>query len=130
MMRILTVKRGVSRAVFLIGAYAIKFPRVSSDGIFILGLLGNTLERDRYKQSNKKLNLKHYRLGKVLFCFPFGLFLVMRRYKPLNRILSNTELKQMPFKNIDNNGHNAGVDEFGRVVIIDYGNIDMYLEVT
>lgn len=52
---------------------------------------------------------------------------MMKRYDvPLGRRLTEVELQEIPFCEFDNNGQNAALDDNGRIVLIDYGNIDFY----
>lgn len=122
----IAVRAGLSRLVILAGPVAIKLPRVwSSDGMLLLGLLGNTLERDRYRRSRG-----HPALARVLWCAPFGLLLVMRRYQALAPgPLSAAELARLPFVNVDNKAENIAIER-GRHVVLDYGNVDQHLRLT
>lgn len=117
------IRYGLSRLVILIGPVAVKLPRVwASDGITLLGLIGNTLERDRYARAGG-----HPALARVLWCAPLGIVLVMRRYRELAAgPLSPEELSRLPFVNVDNKAENIAV-EGGRYVVLDYGNVDQHL---
>jgi hypothetical protein len=119
---LIQIRSGLSRVVLLCGDYAIKFPNIfNGDGLYVTGMLGNVLERSRWKHSKN-----HPALVPVLFCFPFGLFLVQPRcYALMGRELTQEEVQQLPFVNIDNKGENFGIRQ-GRIVVIDYGNADQY----
>ncbi len=129
MMKFIDIKHGMSRRVILIGNYAIKFPRIGNgQGMFLIGLLGNYVEADRYKLSKGYSAEKS--LAKVVFSLPLGLCTVMRRYKLLDRKLTRQELDKLPFTysdRIDNNGANMGIDEKDNIIVLDYGNVDMFL---
>lgn len=124
----MSIKSGVSRIVLLIGRYAIKIPRCNrGDDFFVLGMQGNILERERWRASKRDYPNGHPALAPIYFCFPFGLLLIMKRYRMmLDRPLTREEIAALPFINVDNNGNNAALDEQGRIVIIDYGNCDMH----
>jgi len=115
---------GMNRFVFTFGHYVIKFPIFwRDDQAFIRGLLSNILERVRYKLSHK-----HPALMPIIYCFPFGLFLIMRRCPIiLRRKLTTEELEELPFINIDNNERNMGIYKH-HIVWFDYGNPDMRLK--
>jgi len=88
---------------------------------FVTGMLGNILECEHWKVTH------HSNLAPVYHCGIIGLWLVMKRYKTiLDRLLTNEELSQFPFLNIDNNGENIAIDD-GILVLIDYGNVGWYL---
>lgn len=109
--------RGMSRTVLLLGSVAIKVPSLRNGPIFWLyGALGNALESERWQQT------RHPSLGYVYWCAPFGLFLIMKRYQMLDRLLTRQEVHL----EIDNNGCNVGVED-GRPVLIDYGNPSWYV---
>jgi hypothetical protein len=121
----ITTASGYTRIVVLIGKYAIKFPN-PKDGqrSFVLGLWCNYNEYFQWKNSH------HPKLGKVLFCFPLGLFQVMLRYNQL----SNDQLAQntinvykdytddLPLVFPDCKSDNFGIDNNGKMVLLDYGN--------
>ncbi|KPV55048.1 hypothetical protein SE17_00165 [Kouleothrix aurantiaca] len=118
------VGRGVSRTAILIGPYAIKVPSFRHGArYFVMGMLGNILERDHWRMSH------HPQLAPVYACGPLGLWLVMKRYTVvLDRLLTPEEQASFPFMNIDNNGANVASDN-GKLVLIDYGNTGWYLVV-
>lgn len=116
------IRRGLSRMVLLIGAYAIKFPNpCNGDGMFVHGMLGNVLERSRWNQSRH-----HPALAQVIYCCPLGLFSIMRRYDDSDTSpLTPAEFATLPFINIDTNRENFARTPHG-IVVLDYGNTDMY----
>lgn len=115
---------GVSRTALLIGPYAIKVPSFRNGArYFVLGMLGNILERDHWRMSH------HPQLAPVYGRGPLGLWVVMKRYHCiLDRLLTPEEQASFPFLGIDNNGANVAVDN-GELVLIDYGNTGWYLVV-
>lgn len=117
------IGRGISRTAFLVGNYAVKVPSFRHGVLyFVFGLLGNLLEYSHWQRS------RHPNLAPVYWCAPFGLLLVMRRYRHLlDRLLTEEEKKQLPFINIDDNGRNVAIDTSGRLILFDYGNPGMYL---
>jgi hypothetical protein len=116
------IRRGRVRSVLLIKRVAIKVPTIrNGPKHFLLGMLANILEAERW------VHTEHPSLAPVLWSAPFGLCNVSRRYHRLiTRALTKDELDCLPFIGFDNNGHNAAFHE-GRVVLLDYGNADMYL---
>lgn len=119
------VRTGANRTVLLIGAWAIKVPSFRN-GVtyFVTGMLANLLERDRWRLSH------HPNLAPVYLSLPFGLLNVCKRYRHIPaRLLTKVELAQLPLIGFDNNGHNAAW-EGGRIVAIDYGNADTYLDLS
>lgn len=119
-MRMIT--SGMSRTVFIIGNYAIKFPSMKNgQSFFVTGMLGNILEKEKWDRS------KHPSLMQVYFCFPFGLFTINRAYKKiLGRRLTEKELGIFPILNIDNTANNIAIED-NNLVLLDYGNCDAYL---
>lgn len=115
------IKHGATRAVFLIGGWAIKIPSFRyGQRYFVYGCLGNILERDHWKIQG------HPQLAPVYFCFPLGLFLVMKRYRDLViRRLTEDEKNTLPFTNFDDNGHNFAYED-GKLVLFDYGNVNFF----
>lgn len=105
----------------LAGSYAFKVPSFRHGTLyFVMGMLGNLLERDIWRRSH------HPMLAPLYVSAPFGLLNVYRRYRTLlRRTLTKAELATLPFINFDNNGHNIALED-GRLVVIDYGNLDAY----
>lgn len=118
------IKKGIGRTVVLIGSFAIKFPSFRNGVLhFVYGMLANLLEGERWGLSKSKY------LAPVYITGPFGLFSINKRYKSLlARRLTSKELERLPFINFDNNGNNAAMDN-GQIVLIDYGNPGMYLDI-
>lgn len=119
------IKQGVNRTVLLVGPVAIKFPSWRNGArYFVSGQLGNILEAEHWRMS------QHPNLAQVYHRGPLGLWLVMKRYRfVLCRRLTERELETLPFINIDNNGHNVAVEE-SRLILLDYGNSDWYLDIS
>lgn len=119
------IARGVSRTVLLIGPWAIKAPSLrNGQRYFVKGMYGNILEADHWRKS------RHPNLAPVYAVGPFGLWLVMRRYRTLvRRRLTNEEIAALPFIGLDNNGANVAWDN-GRFVVIDYGESDWMLDLS
>lgn len=113
------VNFGVTRTVYAVGSVVIKVPRLRhGPRYFLYGMLSNLLEHNRWHLT------RHPNLAPVYHCGPFGLWLVMKRYRRLlRRRLTACEREALPFTGIDDNGHNVAVDD-GRLVLVDYGNID------
>lgn len=116
------VSSGISRNVFLVGKWAIKIPSLRNGGIYFLyGLLGNMLEARRYRTVYELFPCDTYHLGRVIYCAPLGVFLVMQRY---NKITGKEKLIPFPkslFKEVDNKSDNFATD--GKyTILVDYGN--------
>lgn len=112
----------MGRTALLVYGVVVKVPSLRN-GIkyFVMGMLANILERERWTLS------KHPMLAPVYWCAPFGLVSVQKRCEPvLPRLLTSEEVAALPFIGYDNNGHNAAITEAG-VVLVDYGNPGMYL---
>lgn len=112
---------GSTRAVFLIGKYAIKLPRLYSWQTFLQGFLANMAEREFS-------TLNSPRAAKVLYADPIGSVLVMERAE---RTLKNETKNTRNFFRlckddglpVDPTPHNIGVFEHGKCwKLIDYGN--------
>jgi hypothetical protein len=112
---------GVNRVVLAIGGVAIKLPSLrNGPRYFVHGMLSNLLEHNHWHLA------KHPQLAPVYHCGPFGLWLVMKRYRTiLDRSLTVDEMASLPFIGIDNNGANVAVED-GQLVLVDYGNVDWY----
>lgn len=122
------IRKGTTRWVYLIGNYAIKFPSLYSWVSFLQGLLGNICEHNRYKWSCKNLVYPQEKLCPVLFKFPLGLFIIMKRAEILNesdfiKFDYNDFVKVNEFYSIPIEGKQ---DSFGwlngKIVAVDYGN--------
>lgn len=87
-------------------------------------MYGNILEVDHWRKS------RHPNLAPVYVVGPFGLWLVMKRYRTLvRRRLTAEEVDALPFIGLDNNGANVAWDN-GRFVVIDYGESDWMLDLS
>jgi len=108
--------------VILLSRWAIKFPTVQSWTLFLRGLLANMQERDFYKWETP---IKHL-VCPVLFCAPGGFFLLMPRCAPLNRDLTDDEIRpfycgdgfEVP---VEDKSSSFGILD-GRIVAVDYGS--------
>lgn len=111
------IRHGATRLVLLIGSLAIKFPSFRyGQRYFVYGCLGNVLERDHWHMQ------RHPQLAPVYWCAPLGLLLIMKWYRTLmDRRLTAEERAELPFSNIDDNGHNVAI-EGRRPILIDYGD--------
>jgi len=112
---------GVTRRVFFIGNFAIKFPNLQHGmRYFVMGMLGNILEREHWRL------YQHPQLAPAYHCGPFGLWLIMKRYRNIvNRQLTEDERRALPFIGIDDNGTNIAIDN-GKLILVDYGNHDWF----
>ena len=110
----LRIISGMTRHVILIGGLAIKFPHVRNGAYFtVLGMLANMNERDLWKSYH------HRCLAKVYWCAPFGLFLVMKRYRYY--IPHFVPEGALPFRGTENKPDSLAI-EGGVVILLDYGN--------
>ncbi len=118
------MKRGTTRICFLIGNYAIKFPRLFylSQGIkwkvFLRGILANIDEHFWWKCAYQR-----EKLCPVIWKSPLGLVLVMKRATPLTTSEYDKELFKKNFANLplDNKCENFGkIDD--RIVLVDYAD--------
>jgi len=114
------MKKGVSRIVFKIGKFAIKIPNHSfNHEHFLLGCWANCSERNWYKCTNKIAEYKD-KMAPSLFCSWFGLIQIQYWCNPIDRDLTDEELKY--FDNIRNGEQKS--ENFGyynnRMVCLDY----------
>lgn len=112
------IERGITRTVWLIGPLAIKLPSLRYAGTFFLkGCLCNLEEAWKWHDTKGKPVL-HNMLCPVLWCGWFGLFLVMRRAKPLTMCHRVEEWK---FEKVttDTKRENFGLID-DEVVCVDY----------
>jgi hypothetical protein len=119
------IARGVNRFVVGFGNIVIKLPSLRyGSRYFVQGMLSNLLEHNHWHIC------KHPQLAPVYHCGPLGLWLIMRRYRHvLSRRLTEQERRTLPFIGIDDNGTNVAVDN-GRLVLVDYGNVDWFYDVS
>ena len=116
-------RAGAMREVFLVGRWAIKLPKLTSDWRqFLRGLLSNMEERE--------FSAKGYpEFCPVVFSLPCGWLVVMRRAEPLtDEFLAGFDRLQfiMPddgrlFPEVEPKDDSFGMLD-GRVVIVDYGS--------
>ena len=119
------LQSGTTRFCITIGNYAFKFPKFSMSypkghrwKIFLRGIIANIDEKYWWTYSKNK-----HKLCDVLFYFPLGLFIIMKRARPLmaheydyNEFLET--FKEFP---LDNKIENFGkLDD--RTVLIDYAD--------
>lgn len=121
----ISVTKGSTRWVLLIGGLAIKVPRIDFGARqFALGLLANSNEYmlSRAAGGDRRLARTHA----VLFG---GLVAVAERVgPPIRRLLTRDEALDLPLREfsgepgVDDNGFNVGKREDGSLVVLDYGN--------
>lgn len=114
------MNKGVTRIVFKIGKYVIKFPNHSYNHLnFLNGCYSNWSERNYCKQF-KNMSEFYNKVSPSIFCFPFGLFQIQKYCKPLNRQITDEEL--LFFENVrggETKPENFGTYQ-GRIVCLDY----------
>ena len=111
------VSNGITRTVLAIGGIVVKFPSLRHGRrYFVMGMLGNVLEREHWRL------YQHPQLAPAYHCGPFGLWLVMKRYRNIvNRQLTEDEKRTLPFIGTDDNGANVAI-EGDKLILVDYGN--------
>lgn len=116
-------RHGYTRNVILIGKIAIKIPslRNGTRG-FVMGMYANIQERDIWQASNRMTCF-----APVWFHVPFGLLNIAKRYDDCEPDLPDNLTEQLPLiGNVDLKPDNFGVGERGELVLLDYGNLDVY----
>ncbi len=112
------MRKGTTRVVFLVGKYAIKFPRVSSWKMFLRGILANLDEKLWYNNSPDEWRLK---MCPAIMCIG-GFVLVSKRCEPISAnaydLLDIEYYKPIP---MDNKISNFGWYQ-NRVVLVDYAD--------
>ena len=112
------IKKGITRIVFLIGEYAIKFPRFNNHLHFLQGCYANWSERYFTKTFANLNNINT--IAPTYFCFLFGLFSIQARVKPMLEELTDQQKKLFePLCGADNKKENFGWLN-DRLVCIDY----------
>lgn len=120
---------GCTRTVFLIGKWAIKLPVMNAvtrrDDSLLRGMLANIQEASCWaiKETREML-------APVIYCAPFGLFLIMRRCEPLAGELPEREAKRFYYDSVRETGYMVPVEDKpssfgylnGRIVAVDYGS--------
>ena len=116
-------ERGATRQVFLIGRFAVKFPRFCSKRSFLYGLLANLQESFYWKEYKK--NSKRGKLAKAYFKDALGLMLVMER---ADFVCTDEDPRLSSFYSICSeeglplDAHPGNVGDFsGTLKLIDYG---------
>lgn len=120
------IERGTTRAVLLIGKYAIKFPRIHHEfkdhrwKMFLRGILANIDEAYWWKHSHHK-----DKLCPVKWKSPFGFILIMQRADPFTREEYDADLNGL-IKRFSGLPFDAKVENFGkideRIVLVDYAD--------
>jgi hypothetical protein len=113
-------RQGCSRTVYLIGAYAVKFPSCWAGlSQFLLGWLSNRREREVWERVSSDLDSRSF-LCPVVGCYLLGLVLVMERageVEPGEMIPTELAAFEM-FTNDVHPGNIGRIDE--RLVLLDY----------
>ena len=111
------IGRGITRTVWLIGPWAIKFPSLRYAGrFFFKGCLANLSEAWLW---NDKKDSRDY-MAPVIWCGWFGAFLIMRRCEPIDIDPCKPFWYPAAIHNdMDKKPENIGVLN-GRIVWIDY----------
>lgn len=114
---------GYNRIVIILPKIVIKLPNIlNGSRAFVHGLMHNLKESELYYES-----YGDPQLGRVYFCSPFGLMLVMKRYtNVLTETLSEADLQNLPISNPDRKIGNYAQDEQGRIIVLDYGHCNCY----
>lgn len=113
---------GYTRNVILISKFAIKIPNLRyGTRSFVMGMYANIQERDIWRDSDG-LDC----LAPVWFHFPFGLLNISKRFNACNPDVPEDYVKNLPFINLDAKSDNFALDDDGRFILIDYGNMDLY----
>lgn len=118
------VRSGHNRDCWLIGRWAIKTPTLRNGWrYFVSGLLCNIQERSRWETS------QHRRRARLIWASPGGWMNVYERYdRVLERPLTAEELKALPVFNPDPKHDNYAFNEWGEIVVLDYGHCDCYVK--
>ena len=115
-----TVCKGATRCVWLLGKFAVKFPRFVGWRNFLQGLLANNQERTFYRE------LKDKRLAKVYYADPLGVCLVMERADEVKKILGRDEKRFLwvcAARGLPVECKPSSIGVFGgKLKLIDYGN--------
>lgn len=114
-------EKGCTRWVFLVGAYALKIPRLDDWMQFLTGMICNMTERN-WSPSDT-------RLAKVFFCCPGGWFLVMERCAPIADEIKWVDEMMNGWQDglsvldcdLDLKPANFGQRKDGTLVLLDYG---------
>lgn len=112
------IKRGITRTVWLIGPWAIKFPTMRYAGTFFFRGCGANLE-EAWKWKDHQGKGWTDTMCPVLWCGWFGLFLIMPRLKPYTGNDRPPEYRRCPYTT-DHKPENYGIDKRGNVVCVDY----------
>ncbi len=114
------IKSGATRTVFIFRKVVIKLPNPKKWRLFLYGLLANMQEKEFSK-------LQHIKLCPVLFGFPGGFFIVMKKAEPLTTEQYNSidfaswiECNNM-FIPVEDKQSSFGLLN-GNIVAVDYGS--------
>lgn len=111
------LKKGYSRAVWLVGNYAFKFPRLSSGRQFACGLLSNIREAENWAGAADDRS----HLAPVLWAAASGALLIMRRAKPMSPSIQKQQLEDRLKQAV---GYDLKRSSFGmidgNIVAVDY----------
>jgi len=119
---------GATRKVFVCNKFVIKIPNFKEYRLFLFGILANMQE--------KEWSGRHRDLAKVLYCFPFGLFLIMEKAYVIGERMKDNESWLFFSEMIEERYKNDELKEFilsdakpynwgyigDRLVKIDYGS--------
>lgn len=111
------IRWGVTRAVFLVGPYALKVPNWGRYGLFLDGMLANIQEKKWSGFSDK--------LCPIIFCIPGGWLNVMPRCKPFKGSIPKKWFKRFTHTNggilpVEHKDNSFGFLN-DRLVALDYG---------
>lgn len=115
------IKKGQTRIVFVFKKNVFKIPNfINGYKFLLLGLLANLNEK-QWNGYQEKLGKFIKKLCPVVFSFPFGLFLIMKRATTISEeeffVVPKNYFDGLP---IDNHRENFGFYN-GHLVLIDYG---------
>lgn len=120
------VRNGICRWVLVFPWFVIKFPNFKYGQLYFVDGMLNNLRESRQWKTQRVFNMRKI-LGKVYFTAPFGIFLIMKKYDPIMRQLSEDEIRKLKITGFDNNPYNAGTDTKGNIIVMDYGNINFFV---
>jgi hypothetical protein len=119
------LKKGANRWVVLVSNIAIKFPACYSYRSFLEGLLSNFFELRRYQRKRGYGEYPPSKLCPIIFHFPLGVIIVMKRAK----VLTESEFQHFNYQEFCETGMSCFIenkpDSFGilneKIVVVDYG---------
>jgi hypothetical protein len=111
---------GITRAVVLIGGYAIKIPSWRHGlRMFRCGMTSNKIEYLLYQRFTLWQFSEAEKMCPSIWCAPWGLLQVQRRVKPLDRDIRPCEECHLWKWSTDHKPENYGLLD-GKVVCVDY----------